>query len=559
MATTTAGSSKSPAKAKCCCPACTGLECLDRTRFFAGQLLTEADLNNEQSYWLAKSRLHNRFLHGWGVVCGLQVACSECDGWVTIKAGYAIDPCGNDIIVCTEQPFNVLKAIQACCAPPKQSNCSPVRAAPPAACQDTIQHWCITIQYQEQTSRLVTALKQTQSKTCGCGCGGTSHGGCGCGCGGVGAKNGSSKTATAAASTPGACEATRIIEGFTLSVCAEQESSQSAPSQGVQCITGVEKILLQAPDFSTTGNWTAQSAFQAACNYLLTVQNLLASSSLVHCTILDTVNGIRIVPIASNQKLDEYISSLNVIVTEIKQQLLLAAVDCLCLGLLPPCPPDPCDNRVCLACVSVQNGKIINVCNYGCRRQVVTFPALLYWLSLSGLDNVLNLLTAFVERVCCGTLDQRVSGLGTFNPREAFTTGGISNAGLMNRIASTILAQNLGASLVNAAAPQGNAVDLRPLVGQPTGTVNLALRQSGIENISTVSVDADPAWDDNAVAASTRFAPSAFPTQAALTIFTKGKLVVGFDVTNPTDILSRQVAALQQQVESLQQQLSKPK
>jgi hypothetical protein len=39
----------------CCCPACTGLQCLDRTRFFAGQLLTEADLNNEQSYWLAKT------------------------------------------------------------------------------------------------------------------------------------------------------------------------------------------------------------------------------------------------------------------------------------------------------------------------------------------------------------------------------------------------------------------------------------------------------------------------------------------------------------------------
>src|SRR5712672_3146475 len=76
----------------CCCPACTGLQCLDRTRFFAGQLLTEADLNNDQSYWLAKSRLHNRYLHGWGVACGLQVVCGPCDGWVTIKTGYAIDP-----------------------------------------------------------------------------------------------------------------------------------------------------------------------------------------------------------------------------------------------------------------------------------------------------------------------------------------------------------------------------------------------------------------------------------------------------------------------------------
>src|SRR5258708_34355210 len=96
-----------PAQSACCCPACTGLRCLDRTRFFAGQLLTEADLNNEQSYWLAKSRLHNRFLHGWGVVCGLQGSCTDCDGWGTINPGYSIHPSGSDLIVGAGQPFNL--------------------------------------------------------------------------------------------------------------------------------------------------------------------------------------------------------------------------------------------------------------------------------------------------------------------------------------------------------------------------------------------------------------------------------------------------------------------
>src|SRR5664279_3328079 len=69
----TLAATQSTSKPGCCCSACAGLECLDRTRFFAGQLLSEADLNNEQSYWLAKSRLHNRYLVGWGVACGLQV------------------------------------------------------------------------------------------------------------------------------------------------------------------------------------------------------------------------------------------------------------------------------------------------------------------------------------------------------------------------------------------------------------------------------------------------------------------------------------------------------
>jgi hypothetical protein len=44
-----------------------------RPRYFAGQLLSEVDLRDEQAYQIAKQRLHNRYLHGYGVVCGLQV------------------------------------------------------------------------------------------------------------------------------------------------------------------------------------------------------------------------------------------------------------------------------------------------------------------------------------------------------------------------------------------------------------------------------------------------------------------------------------------------------
>src|SRR4051794_11097185 len=102
-------------KAKCCkCPACQGLECLERPRYFAGQLLTEAELNSEQAYMLAKNRLHNRYLHGWGVVCGLAVVCSNCEGWVRINEGYALDPCGNDVIVCKARDFNLIEAIHKC-------------------------------------------------------------------------------------------------------------------------------------------------------------------------------------------------------------------------------------------------------------------------------------------------------------------------------------------------------------------------------------------------------------------------------------------------------------
>src|SRR6266496_2355065 len=82
------------------CPVCGGLECLCRPRFFAGQLLTEDDLNRLERYIIDKNRLHNRYLVGWGVVCGLEVLCNPCKGFVTLTAGYALSPCGDDIVVC---------------------------------------------------------------------------------------------------------------------------------------------------------------------------------------------------------------------------------------------------------------------------------------------------------------------------------------------------------------------------------------------------------------------------------------------------------------------------
>jgi hypothetical protein len=71
-----------------------------RPLFFAGQLLTEADLQQLGDYVVAKNRLHNRYLFGDGVVCGLNVTCPPCgSGKVTVNPGYALDCCGNDIVV----------------------------------------------------------------------------------------------------------------------------------------------------------------------------------------------------------------------------------------------------------------------------------------------------------------------------------------------------------------------------------------------------------------------------------------------------------------------------
>jgi hypothetical protein len=93
-----------------CDEPCCRLDCLERPRFFSGQLLTDQDLMGLLGWTQDKLRL-GRFRHGWGVVCGLEVCCHpKKPGWVLVKPGYAISCCGDDIIVCEEKPFDLRDA-----------------------------------------------------------------------------------------------------------------------------------------------------------------------------------------------------------------------------------------------------------------------------------------------------------------------------------------------------------------------------------------------------------------------------------------------------------------
>jgi hypothetical protein len=84
-----------------------------RPIFFAGQLLTEDDLGALADYVVQKNRLHNRALFGQGVVCGLEVTCDPCgNGKVIVQPGYALDCCGNDILVSCAVELDILKLIR---------------------------------------------------------------------------------------------------------------------------------------------------------------------------------------------------------------------------------------------------------------------------------------------------------------------------------------------------------------------------------------------------------------------------------------------------------------
>ena len=75
---------------------------LARPVFEAGNYLAIPDLQTWQHYRSQRRRRHNRFLHGWGVVCGLRVvpANDQHRPWaVRVCPGYAISCCGDDIVV----------------------------------------------------------------------------------------------------------------------------------------------------------------------------------------------------------------------------------------------------------------------------------------------------------------------------------------------------------------------------------------------------------------------------------------------------------------------------
>jgi len=106
-------------------------DALMRPRFFPGQLLTEDDLGQLVSYMTAKSRLHNRFLFGDGVVAGLQVRRHPSSTrLVRVDAGYALDTNGDDIVVPCRQEIDIITMVRDLVQARLGVDCDPVSPQP---------------------------------------------------------------------------------------------------------------------------------------------------------------------------------------------------------------------------------------------------------------------------------------------------------------------------------------------------------------------------------------------------------------------------------------------
>ncbi|MDJ0653699.1 MAG: hypothetical protein QNJ40_06085 [Xanthomonadales bacterium] len=153
--------------ASCTCQQC-GNECaggpFERPRFFSGQLLVEEDLQLMSDYVAAKSRVHNRFLHGAGVVCGLQVMCHPCGGGkVIVQPGNALDCCGNDIYVPCPVELDINEMIDQLriekrggydCGDPCETDCDENPDDPNCA-ERNARKYCLYINYCEELEQPV--------------------------------------------------------------------------------------------------------------------------------------------------------------------------------------------------------------------------------------------------------------------------------------------------------------------------------------------------------------------------------------------------------------------
>jgi hypothetical protein len=453
---TTTGSATRQHGCDCTCPVCQGLHTFVRPRFFAGQLLTETELTGLATYFIEKQRLHNRYLHGYGVVVGLQVECDGCSPGVIVRPGYAIDPCGADIVLPESISVDVAKLIAQCTNRAPVEDCDPPRHPRADGCDDREQTWCLWVRYKEQQARPIAPLGGGASPA-GCGCG-TSQGSDGCGCGKGGASSakttyasgasatfssGASATATAKGgcgcggaggggtgsrsttcgcreapsrgSRAAACEPSRVYEYLEFGVspkdedCGTLESAISGtfPAKVLECIRHLQPVLtkglskpMQSSALSVaTGGQVGLSqgvARDAVCQLYANVLELYQNDPMrTQCVLPEELSTIDCAPQGPNETDSQFLARLSFALQQLIVLVVLYLRDCVCYAALPPVPGAACDDRVVLACLTVKDGVVTKICNLACRRYAGSFVNREYWLPIGP---VLSILAA---KLCC--------------------------------------------------------------------------------------------------------------------------------------------------------------
>jgi hypothetical protein len=388
------------------CAACQG-QGIVRPRFFAGQLLTEDDLQLLTEYVGQKDRLHNRQLFGAGVVCGLEVTCHPCgEGRLLVHPGYALDCCGNDLTLACRQTLDINAMVRAlrrdqlggydCGDPCPDPGSEVIRPTTPVRGTNQLEYgpvtpapeplrYCLYVRYCEQLSDPVMPYSTGDD------CGALS------------------------------CEPTRVREGvqFELRCRPKGDAANALLQRLCACLGDLNRLPLVYRSLQALqrSNRSAQTilittdtgpaprplegiasdvakAFSEVRDWLL--ERLSNAPYLTDCTLRNKVHAMAL-PTFGKQMTEAETRSFVAATEPLIEVFINYLRDCLCRAVNPACVPCN-DTAVLLACLEVDDCQVVKVCNLE-RTFVLSPSAVRYWLP------PLQLLGNLLERLCCDPLD----------------------------------------------------------------------------------------------------------------------------------------------------------
>jgi hypothetical protein len=327
---------------------CCANVCFERPNYFCGHLLTDDDLTTGLRYAREKNKLYHRTLDGSGIVCGLGMRRDlDCPNQVLIGEGFAIDSCGNDLVVCEQQSFNVISALR------KKGYLVTETADP---CKDSEDEDCnmkqcfwIAARYVEKPSDFEAPLE------------------------------------SACSPGPSSCEPTRIQEAVEFDVLDQLPERHGAIEQLVARFDCCFRLL-------TEGNFAnTVKANTPALQRLFEMQAKDAAGELRDDTYFNIfcqlkayfLQHIRRCPDPYDAQLESAVQALaapakvagtqdatNQVTPETAICGLFGRVwsylsNCLYSAMVFPCPAPKCGGEVVLGTVEIENGKLARICHCG--------------------------------------------------------------------------------------------------------------------------------------------------------------------------------------------------
>jgi hypothetical protein len=124
--------------------------------------MTARDFERDQAYFLSRHRLHTRLLHGWGIVCGLNVTrhrSPDCARrWVVVHPGVALDCCGRELVLERDVAFELSLATDAGSGGTAAAGRKRGPGAAPAAEEPMREPFLLCLRYDEAEIERVPAL-----------------------------------------------------------------------------------------------------------------------------------------------------------------------------------------------------------------------------------------------------------------------------------------------------------------------------------------------------------------------------------------------------------------